>query len=215
VVFTNVTSLKRIAPFGNNKRGARRVRQNKSPVNVISMTPSEAKEMALARRNDTAVCSGRFTGSLSATTSPSVVINMNPSAGISTRLGAFAAIFSKYRIKSILIKFISSGTITGQTGMGLLDDAPLEGDGPTSYSGMLEMRCTAANFNAQTIPTEFEWFPVDKSKWYFTSTGATGSDQRLVIPAILFAACSTGTTNLTYQLDFTYVFAGSIDVGST
>jgi hypothetical protein len=180
---------------------------------VVIVTPTEAFERSLARGADSFNLKGKVLFSQATSTSPAAFIAVTP-AQLGVRAIALAAVFSRFRVNRVLIKFME--TTTGvQTVLGILDDsAGSEGDAPTSLSGVLELRCSALAFGAQTVPTLMEWRPVDKSKWYYCNTGASGSDIRFSIPAISFVA-SSGTGGISAELDYDITFKGSDDVGST
>jgi len=176
------------------------------------MTQSEAFVAKLAGSSDATVIRAKLLLSPSASVTPSSVLSFDPTA-MGGRLAAMAGIYSNYRIKSILMKFLTTGATIA---VGAIDDASgAEGDAPTSVSGVLELRCSGSSFQLESIPTEVLYQPVDKSLWYKTFTGSSGSDQRLVVPAILYAATtSDGATPFQIELDCVYVFKGAVDTVS-
>jgi hypothetical protein len=152
---------------------------------------------------------------VSLTSGVNTLLTITPSA-LGTRPAALALIFSQYHINFIRVKFIdvNSSPFPNTTALGFLDDASgAEGDGPTTTVGVLELRCSAVSLIAGTIPTEFMYTQKASSFWLKTYAGASGSDPRLSVAAILFAG-SVGSSLLTYELDFSITFQGAVDVGA-
>jgi hypothetical protein len=180
---------------------------------VVIRTPTEAFERSLARGADSFNLKGKVVFSQATSTTPAAFIVLAPSQ-LGPRATALATVFSRFRVNSVIIKFMET-TSGFQTVLGIVDDASgTEGDAPSSFGGVLETRCSALAFGAQTVPTYLEWRPVDKSKWYYCTSGATGSDPRLVFPAISFVA-SSGTGSISAEVDFNVTFKGADDTGST
>jgi hypothetical protein len=186
------------------------------------MTPSQAFESTLALGSDAFPLRGKLLVSSSTlTTTPSSILELVPSS-LGARSSALSLIYGRYRFKYLRFKFLPFAPAgTGVEGpgavLGILDDATTaEGDGPTSVSGVLEQRCSAICFSGQTIPVEFSWRPNDPSMWYYTASGASGSDNRLISCGVLYGAAAVGvSTAATIEIDFSIVFKGAIDVSST
>jgi hypothetical protein len=177
------------------------------------MTQSEAYEATLARSSDAAVIRAKLFLSPTSASTPTTVISLDP-VSLGGRLAAMAGIYSSYRIKVAILKFL---TVPGgaSVALGALDDASgAEGDAPTSISGVQELRCSGTSMQGVTVPTEFQWSPVDKTLWYKTFAGSSGSDQRLVIPAILYSCGASGTPSFSLEIDVTCVFKGAVDTVS-
>jgi len=188
---------------------------------------SRAFEARLARSTDASVLCGKFlTSATSITTTPSSFFSLSP-ANLGVRAVALSAIFARYRFKYVRFKF--SGTITVATAptlvpgilvLAVLDDSSTaEGDAPTTATALTELRCSGTNFAIQTVPTEFVWQPVDKTKWYYTYNGASGSDVRLVAPGVLYTASTVAAgsgvaTSIDVEIDYELVFSGAVDIGS-
>jgi hypothetical protein len=187
---------------------------------VISLTRNEAFEEKLARSSDATVLRGKLLLQASSTSTPTVALAIIPSQ-LGVRATALGGIFTKYRVKSVLLKFMSANTsgttLTGGGVLGFYDDATTgEGEAPTTAAGVLEQRCSASNFSGQTTPTMLRWEPVDKRLWYATTQGVAGSDLRLVFPGLIYIAGLASTTSVGFdiELDFTLVFKGAADVGA-
>jgi len=178
------------------------------------VSPSDGLERSLAIRADATPLMGKFffsVNSISAT--PSVVLTVNPFS-LGPRATALANVFARYRFKFINFKFFFSGFSGGSIGaIGVLDDFTGEGDAPTSVGGVLELRCSGTNLVATTVPTEILWKPPTQD-WKFCTVGATGSDQRLVQPATVYAA-SNGSSSTVCEVLFSMVFKGAVDTGAT
>jgi hypothetical protein len=143
----------------------------------------------------------------------------NP-AFFGVRCTALAAIFTRWRIKELVIKmfFESSANAPGANVgfFGILDDSSgAEGDAPTTYEGLLACR-TSGMVGISSLPIVRVYKPVDKKKWYYTYAGATGSDPRLTSVGVLYVA-QTGVngTAVFVQVDYSLSFAGANDIGAT
>jgi hypothetical protein len=190
---------------------------------------SRSFEASLARGGDSFSLRGKLlTSAFSIGPTPNAIFALTP-LNLGPRAAALSAIFARYRFKFIRFKFIGSiqnsttgaSSGIGQIGLGVLDDSSTaEGDAPTTVSGLLECRCSGTNMSTQTVTTEFVWMPVDKSKWYYTYTGATGSDVRFTSPGVLYAGSTVASgaginTACEIEVDYSVVFSGAVDIGST
>jgi hypothetical protein len=181
------------------------------------MTPTEAFEAGRARNTDTTVLRGVLLSNVGAGTTPSALIVFNPSsaANFGTRAAALSAVFSRYRFKSIRVRFLGTTTATGTQAfqsLGVQDDVSITSQNPTTASGVAELRCSGVTLGDQTVPTEFIWTPVDKNLWYYTTNDLT--EARLSTSGILWGASSGTSGSISLQLDYTIVFQGAIDTGS-
>jgi len=180
---------------------------------VVSITPSESFNLGLARSDDALCLRGKyvtsFTTSATANTA-TLVFNIYPN-NLGTRATQLATTFSRYRVKSLNFKFISQITSSGigSVSLGLVDDAAGEGEQPTDLNQVSELRCSASNFTAQTIPTEFQWRPLDPFKWYYLTGGVTNSDIRLVNPSSLYVASTEAGQSVVMEVDYVIVFKGA------
>jgi hypothetical protein len=180
------------------------------------MTPSEAFEANLTQGGDSCVFRAKILGTATLTSTPSVVLAISP-PNLGARIAAAGQLFSDYRVKSLLVKFIDTASGTGSSGLsalGFLDDASgAEGDAPTSLGGVVELRCSATSLFNTTIPSNLFYKPTNPRMWYKTYAGSSGSDQRLVVPAILFGAAAANTVS--YEMDIEVVFKGAVDLSSS
>jgi len=194
----------------SKRRGGNRATKTSIPKSVISMTPMEAFESNLARGGDSCVVRTKSLVSASLTTTPSAVFQVDPGSTLfGSRLNGFAAIFTSYRLKQMTVKFINGSPSIGVITVGLLDDgSTAEGDAPTTVGGVLELRCSASSLGGQTTPSFIIFRPVDPRLWFKTISGATGSDQRLVNCAVLYAAASSAASP-SFEIDAEFVFKGA------
>jgi hypothetical protein len=179
------------------------------------MTQQEAFERNLSRGNDTVSLRGKFiTTVASVTTTPAALFAVWPSS-LGARAAGLSPFFTRYRMKYLKVKFLAnnpvSATVPGVAALGFVDDVSSV-DVPTSVGGVSELRCSGTNFFAETIPTFFEWAPVDKARWYYTTSDS--SDTRFQFPANLWVAGSAACS-VAIEIDYSLVYAGAADVAST
>jgi hypothetical protein len=206
-----------MSPSSSKRAVNRRARQNKSSGRtVVAISRSEQFSERMARSDRTTLKSKLLFANISLSTGVTSLLAIDPN-NLGTRPAALAAIYSQYHINFIRIKFINinnAGTFTNTTVLGFLDDASgAEGDAPTTTAGVLELRCSGISMVGEQIPTEFMYTQKASSFWLKTFSGASGSDPRLSVAAILFAG-SVGSSVLTYELDFSITFQGAVDVGA-
>lgn len=202
------------------KRSSRR-RRNPSNLMVgvarpsVALSPTEAFERTLGQTNDSSVLRGKILITSAVSSTPTFLTHLSPFS-LGARSSALAGVFSRYRVKAAILKFAASSGGTGTSltsALGILDEPTGEGDAPGNLSATLELRCSASYLFGQTQNSYVMYTPVDKTKWYYCNTGATGSDGRLVFPAAIYVA-GAGAGTLTVEIDYTLVFAGADDVGS-
>jgi hypothetical protein len=200
------------APSTNTqKRGARRARQNKTPLKVISMTQQEAFERSLATSGDSVSLRGKFLFTATLTATPTILFSISP-INLGSRAVNLSGIFSRYRFKYLKFRFLTtSATTPGGVILGILDDVAATGEPPTTASGLLEYRSSALTFAGETVPVSFDWTPSDKEQWNFC---AASTDNRFQIPATLYGATTAaGTAQI--EVDFSITFKGALDSGSS
>lgn len=178
---------------------------------VVSLTQSEAFEASLATTADSTVLHGKVILVSATTPTPLLLLGLTPAAApFGARANAMSTIFSRYRFKKLIIRFLS--TSNGPTALGVLDDvSTVTGDGPTTVSGISELRCSALTFTGDTVPTMFTWTPVDKSKWYYCDSEPVVGDQRLTQTGSLWAA-ATVAGSVQMEIDYVIVFKGASDI---
>jgi hypothetical protein len=176
------------------------------------MTPTEAFESSLAR-SDSLVLRGKFTGGGTTGTTPGnpgLVFNVHPS-NLGTRANSIYTAFSRWRVKSLTIKFFvnPASTTVGMFALGLVDDVQGEGEQPTTFDTVSELRCSGVNFINQYTPTEISFKPLDAKKWYYCPGGISGSETRLVYPASIYTASTVASSTYDYQINYVLVFSGA------
>jgi hypothetical protein len=120
-------------------------------------------------------------------------------------------IFSRFRIVKLLFRAMASSAVTAPDVLiGVQDDAFDAADNPTTTQDVLQLRCSAILYANQTVPVEFEWKPIEPTKWYYTSAEISG-DLRFTNPATLWlgATGSGGVVNI--EMHYTLEFEGAID----
>lgn len=177
------------------------------------MTQSEAFEAKLARSSDRTVVRSKFVFAATVGTTPSILLTISPTA-LGSRQAAVGTLFTDYKIQSLVLKFASFATAASFAVVGFLDDASgAEGDAPANTQDVSELRCSASNFTIETVPTFFQYIPVQKT-WYKTFSGSTGSDQRLVVPSVLYGAANAANTGIQIEVDCVLAYKGAADTGS-
>jgi len=181
------------------------------------MTTTQAFESSLSRGGDSCVVRSKQLLQPTVGTTPTLILNINP-AGLGGRQTAIGAVFSDFRVKNVLVRFIGSTTATSipeTVAVGFLDDSSgAEGDAPTNANDILELRCSGVSLGATTVPTEIVYRPVNSQLWYKTFAGASGSDPRLTTPAVLYAA-SAAAGAASIEVDVTIVYKGAVDLADT
>jgi hypothetical protein len=171
----------------------RRVPQNKSP------------------RSDAIIVHGttRLSGNVPATAG--VVLEsyaMDP-INMGGRAASFAALFQRYRIKSVTAK-VGSGNATSTSGnyiLGFTDDAE---SASLTASQVINLR-THTNQVPMFRSSSLKYTPLDPQKWYYTSAAIdTGGDARLVTQAVLFIISDISNsllaTSSDLSLDVTWIY---------
>jgi len=176
---------------------------------VVSMTQTEAFNYGLAKQNDVTVLRGKFIFTSTANTTPTPILNLAPSF-LGTRAFSLGSIYAHYRFKYVRVRFSANSTSTLLTTVGIVDDT-VTATTPSSISAIAELRNSAVFFGGSTTPITFNWEPVDKSLWRYTTSGI---DPRLTQTAFLVVG-SNGTTTAQFEVDFCIVFKGAIDVGTS
>jgi len=186
----------------------------------MTMTRSQLFEQKQTQSNDSLHLVGKLLLTTTVTsTTPINPLSLNP-FNLGSRATALANVFSRFRFKYVNFKFTSqsgSNNSSATSCLGVSDDSTENIVVPQNTSDVLELRSSASYLQNQTIPSEFVWMPVDRTKWYYTQPGSTGSDSRLSQNAELyvgaFGSATTGV-NISIEIDFSVVFCGAVDNGS-
>jgi hypothetical protein len=179
------------------------------------MTQAEAFERQVVRTGDATTLRGKVP--ITASLGPTIIVlfTFNPSL-MGVRAAAFGAVFTRYRIKYVRIKWLSQATTTSYSALGVYDEgSAAEPTMPTNTSSLLELRASSSTLVGQTVPNFFEWRPSDPSQWMFTNAGVTGSDVRLTNSGILLGGALTASTSFAAEIDYCVVFKGATDIGTS
>jgi len=178
------------------------------------MTQTEAFEANLSRSSDSTVLRGKSFAVLAGVTAVTLALALTPTATLmGGRANALATVFSRYRFKDVRMKILSGGSGSGFAVVGVIDDTTVvTGDFPTTASGVSELRCSATSFVGQTVPTQFEWSPVDKNLWYYCDPETSGDSRLVNSGSIVYS--STSTAPVSIEIDYTLVFKGATDLSS-
>jgi len=179
------------------------------------MTQSEAFNAKLAQSSDSHVVKGKlFFTAIATTPTPSLLINLYPNGpDFGQRIEALQNIFTRYRLKSLKIKYLTNPSLStvGSVAVGVQDDILITGLTPTTLSGVAELRCSSTVLNGQTVPSEFEWEPLDRKRWYYTQT--TSAEPRTSTYGSMFVA-SSGSGQVSIEIDYVFVFAGATNTAT-
>jgi len=183
----------------HNKRGVRRVHQNKSPGSDAITLRGKQRVTVL-------------------TTNGSGMIDYNlivTPATLGDRVGGVSIWFSRYRFNSLRFELKAKLPVTtaGTVVHGVLDDANNNAAGSLPYQ-VLDYRVSGERhvYMDQTL----RWSPLDKSKWYYITAG---SDARLQYPCTYIVSSDdsiTGPSNTSvFSLDLHYsvTFEGAAPTG--
>jgi len=202
----------------SKKRGGR------VSTDVVARTPSQAFEKMLASRSDQSRLCGKCLTTLSSGSGGAPASsNINPPF-LGVRPAAYAALFTRWRVNRLIVKFIVANSTALEAGVvGFLDDSNTSADVPTSAAGVLALRCsvsiplqTTAFSSSVSTFQEYEWRPSRSSpKWFYTTLEGSSSDPRLEVPCSVFVAGSSATANFTIEIDYDITFDGACDVGSS
>lgn len=172
------------------------------------MTPTEAFNANLSQHSDSSVVRGKLSFTLPTTATPGLLINLYPNGpDFGQRVEAYQNIFTRYRFKSLKFKFLSPVS----SAVGVQDDVTISGLAPTTTTGIAELRCSGTSLGGQTIPTEFEWKPLDPKRWFYTQT--TASEPRTSYTGIVYVGSGSAST-VSVEIDYVLVFSGATNIAA-
>jgi hypothetical protein len=170
------------------------------------------RERQLAIRSDKISMSGKFLFPLNVTAAGTFQV-FSPAA-FGDRIAKCGAIFAKWRIVKLILVAAPPTTGAGNlTAIGVVDDNTGEGGSvplPGTISEVVELRCSKASFSIVN-PNEILWKPTDPLRWYYTTAGASGSDNRLVFPATFVAISGSTGGTFNFVVYYTLEFQGAYD----
>lgn len=134
--------------------------------------------------------------------------------GLGDRPNVFGRVYSRYRFKQLMVKYIPQvgSTTGGALALGFNDDTITSDTSSSgSYPLVIDFRCSG---EAQ-VWSRFDvvWKPVDPSKWYYCSQENATSDTRFTQQLSLFGAglgIAASTTVGNIVLYYTIEFEGAI-----
>jgi hypothetical protein len=182
------------------------------------MTQTEAFEAKLSRSMDATPLRGKAFLLPGIGATPATILSLTPLAtGFGARVNAMAGIFTRYRFKYLKIKFLGSNPTGGGASsfisLGVVDDTTgIPTDFPTTLDGVAQLRCSGTVMGVQTIPTQFEWSPVDKRRWFYTQSD--GTDTRFSNSGALVLSGLASNYQVAVELDYCIVFEGAADVAA-
>jgi len=170
----------------------------------------QASEMQLATRKDRFTSRGKTT--LAFSLAAGIINTVLAPSVLGSRMVAASLIFSRYRFVKLLFRvFIPVGG-TSNLIVGLLDDSANSiSDLPTTFNDVAQLRCSTIVYGGVTVPTEFEWKPIDPLRWYYVDAESSGgADTRFVNPCTLCQFIA-GATSVLYEIHYTIEFEGASD----
>lgn len=179
---------------------------------VTIVTPIERFEQRLAQSADATVLRGKLIFSTTiVSTTPTVILTLSANA-FGTRSIAFAANFTQWKIKRLLMKFTGIvGAANVGAAAGVFDDVSSSTDVPTTLSDVAQLRCSALSPPGSTIPCFFEYKPNDSKLWHFTTSDS--GDSRLITYGVLYAVAVSGSSAAFFaEVDYELVYKGAADV---
>jgi len=179
---------------------------------VTIVTPIERFEQRLAQSVDATVLRGKLIfNTTTVAITPTVILTLSANA-FGTRSIAFAANFTQWKIKRLFFKFTSTGgSGTPGVAVGVYDDVATSADIPTTLSDVAQLRCSALALPANTVPVFFEYQPVDKKLWHFTTSDS--GDSRLTNYGVVYAALVSGSSAAVFmECDYELVYKGAADL---
>lgn len=132
---------------------------------------------------------------------------------LSARTSAMSALYLRYRIRDIVFRILPVGLASGGVSGNIVPVGVFDDDGatapspPTTVAQITQLRCSRLAGGNQTVPTDFVWAPIDKSKWYYCQSESSG-DPRLLVQASIFTATAP-TDVLSMQVFYNIEFEGS------
>jgi hypothetical protein len=143
-------------------------------------------------------------------TGPIMILKLHPKY-LGDRAADFIFVYTYYKIKRIVFRF--SVNSTSPIVLGVLDDIQGEGDAPTTFADVSELRSSMVHHGQNQPPTELFWEPVDKDLWYKTYDAGSLTNE-LYESGNTYLAAMTNTASVTsVEVSYELVFKGACDVG--
>jgi len=196
-----IVLILKMPPKSKKSKGRRR-----GGVARPSLSLCETFERDLATRSQSCTVKGSLLVGISVSSPGLFSLNLTPSALV-VQIAQIGAAYSKYRFNRILFKILPFSPVnTGNTPVGVLDDIVQSGGLPSSRQGVQDLRCSTLVSSNYTVPTEFEWKPIDRSIYYYIQPESTVDDTRFEVPAVLCAwvasTANGGEMQVYYSIEF-------------
>jgi len=180
-----------LTPKNNNKSGARRARQNKTPrSDAITLKGSQRVTLL------TDVQIGKISG-----TQFTYFLAVGPTA-LGERVSSISNYFERYRFLSLKFMFKAKmpTTVGGTTIFAVSDDPNITGS--VNAAALLDTRISREEHLYRDVT--LRWSPLDKEKWYYTID--TGDDRFAKACGVYVASedVSTNTSTVQYSFDIHY-----------
>lgn len=149
-----------------------------------------------------------FNHSLTNTT-PALARTLHPDF-MGERAADLARIYSYYKIKELVVRFSANFPVIA----GVLDDIIGEGDAPTTYTDVSELRSSMVSHGTGAQPpTELYWKPVDTDLWYKCYSAGSLTNELYESGNFYLTQPQTANATVTVEMTFKMVFKGALDAG--
>jgi hypothetical protein len=195
------------------RKGTRKGRSSSGKA-TIALSMSDMRERQLATRTDRIIISGKTAFSVLEPATGASNTAINPSF-FGDRVNRHSLLYARWKV----IKMIVQNAPANQTGSntaqayGVVDDYSFEGSTaplPSTVNEVVELRCSRANLSVVN-PSELEWKPLDPMKLYYTQSGNSSTDPRLVIPGTFATASGGNAVTANFVVYYTLQFEGAFD----
>jgi len=209
-------------PRKNRNKNSKRSSQRSGTTTVVTL--SSAWDLRLATSSDRNRLIGKD-ASFAIISSTAVVVNLCVQnyttlvtvGSLGYRPYELSLSYTRYKINKLLFKYFPTGAtnMNSVTALGVADDA----ETPLSATIALipELRCSKLiSSNSTEESSEFEWMPVDRSVWYYTSVQPTASaaDQRFQYPGAFLGVASIAAASGIVVVYYDITFDGARPYGS-
>lgn len=143
------------------------------------------------------------------TTTPGLARTLHPDY-LGERAADLARIYSYYKIKELVVRFSANSPVI----LGVLDDIIGEGDAPTTYSDVSELRSSMVSHGTGgQPPTELYWKPVDSDLWYKCYSAGSLTSELYESGNLYVTQPTAVVTTVSVEMTFKIVFKGALDAG--
>jgi hypothetical protein len=143
-------------------------------------------------------------------TTPAMILKLHPRY-LGDRASDFVFVYTSYKIKKLVFRF--STNTTSPVVLGVLDDIAGEGDNPTTFADVSELRSSMVHHGTNQPPTELYWEPVDKDLWYKTYDAGSLTSELYESGNTYLANMTSATSVISVEVSYELVFKGACDIG--